>query len=171
MSHVRNLSFDALEGRLLLSTAHAARPHTTPARIVSTPLSLDGTLTVDNAATYTTTNMDGSTTTSTPVAGNLGSLGKLRGVWNESTDQFGDATGADIVRLANKQGTLVIVFANTTPGPAHAEGHGAVFYEHAQQLFQGTGAYAHNIETGSIELITNNARSAIVSMALKSQTA
>ncbi len=82
MSRVRAhaFSFDALEDRTLMTAAHrVARPHTTP-MIAGTPLVLNGTLAVDNSLSSSIDNPDGSTTTSTPLAGNLSSLGKVEGV-------------------------------------------------------------------------------------------
>ena len=81
MKHVHSLRFESLEARQLLSRdrhVHAAVAHAL--RPAATPVVLNGTLTVDNNpnATTTTTNEDGSMTTSVPVAGQLGAWGGPR---------------------------------------------------------------------------------------------
>ena len=93
MSHVRSLCFEALEERKLLSRGHIVA-HAKHAA-VATPLVLNGTLTVDNKATTTSMDDQGDTTTSIPVAGQLGTLGEVRGIWNESADSEGDYLGPD----------------------------------------------------------------------------
>jgi hypothetical protein len=167
MSHVRALSFDALEARKLLTQSHIAAPHTTP-MIVAAPVVLDGTLAVDNNLATSNTNADGSSTSSTPVAGNLGALGKVRGVWNENQDEFGDPTGVDVLRLHTSKGSLIITFDTLNVVKAHAAPHGAVYYQRAQQFYSGTGAYTHATESGMIDLTTNHSRTQIVSLTLTS---
>ena len=167
MSHVRALGFDALEVRKLLTAAHVAAPHTTP-MIVATPVVLDGTLTVDNNQVDSTTNADGSSTSSTPVAGRLGALGKVRGVWNENRRRVRRhppaSTSCD---LHAAKGSLIITFntANTAVKP-HPAAHGAVYYPCAQQVYSGTGAYSGATESGMIDLTTNHGRNQIVSLVL-----
>jgi hypothetical protein len=169
MRHVHTLRFEALESRELLTRPHVAAAHPAPA-VAAAPLVLDGTLAVDNGAASTTTNMDGSSTTSIPVAGQLGALGEVRGVWNESVDAFGDYQGPDELRLHDAQGTLLIAFNDRNPGPARPAAHGAVYHEQTQRLYQGTGAYAGASEVGSIELITNPSRKSVVSLTLHTRS-
>ena len=78
MKHVHSLRFETLEARQLLSRAHVHAAVAHAARPAATPVVLNGTLNVDNNpnATTTTTNEDGSMTTSVPVAGQLGALGR-----------------------------------------------------------------------------------------------
>jgi len=137
---------------------------------VTAPLALDGTLTVDSRAPTTTMNEDGSTTTSVPVVGRLGGLGVVRGVWNESVDEYGDYIGPDTLRLHAPKGAFVVEFSNQNSGPAHAAGHGAVYYEHSQRVGAATGAYTGDAERGSIELFTNAAHTGVVSMKLATQS-
>jgi hypothetical protein len=165
---IRAFGFDSLEARELLAASHqAARPHSTP-MIAETPLVLSGTLAVENNLTSSVPNADGSTTTSTPLAGNLGSLGRVTGVWNESLDSFGDASGLNVLRLQTGKGSLVITFSTVNTVKTHPAGHGEVFYTRAQKLFAGTGAYAGAKESGMLDLTTNPGRSAIASVTLKS---
>ena len=89
----------------------------------------------------TNTNLDGGYTTSVPVSGQLNGLGKVHGVWYESTDQFGDYLGPDTITLRGAQGGFTIAFSNASPGPAHKNGH-TVYYQHAQRFDGGSGAYA-----------------------------
>jgi hypothetical protein len=171
MKRVHSLHFEALEGRELLSrahaaVAHAARVHATPA-IAGAPLVLDGTLTVNNHAASTDTNLDGGYTTSVPVSGQLSGLGEVRGVWYESTDQFGDYLGPDTITLRSAQGSFTIAFSNASSGPAHKIGH-TVYYQHAQHAVSGSGAYAGTTESGSINLNENAAHTRVVSVTLNS---
>ena len=167
MSHVRTLGFDALEGRRLLSAARAIAPHTMP-MIAAAPVVLDGTLTVDNQGATSSNNADGSSTSSTPVAGHLAALGKVRGVWNESQDAFGDSTGVDVLRLHNSKGSIIITFNTLNTVKAEPAAHGALYYSRAQKLYSGTGAYAGATESGMINLTTNHGRNQIVSLTIES---
>jgi hypothetical protein len=160
--------FDVLEGRELLAAAHhVVKPHVTPA-IARAPLVLSGTLAVDNQKTSSIDNADGSSTTTTPIAGSLGSLGRVTGVWNESVDSFGQPSGLNVLRLQTKKGSLVITFSTSNTVKAHPAGHGAVIYTRAQKLFTGTGAYAGAKESGMLDLTSNSGGSEIVSVTLKS---
>jgi hypothetical protein len=174
MSRVHSLRFDALEARELLSGAHAARAHAAGAHArpaaVGAPLVLDGTLIADNRAATTNTNMDGGYTTSVPVSGQLSGLGKVHGVWYESTDAYGDYVGPDTVTLHGSQGSLTIAFSNATPGPARKDGP-TVFYEHAQRFDGGSGAYAGAAEKGSIDLNMDPKHTTVVSLTLNTQGA
>jgi hypothetical protein len=165
MSYARSLVFESLEERKLLSKAHVAVAHDTPAA-VKTPLVLTGTLTVDNKAASTTMNVDGSTTTSIPVSGQIGALGEVHGIWDESADQYGDYEGPDTIQLRGAKGTVVIAFSNATPGSAYHNGNGSVSYQHPQIFESGTRAYARSTESGSIALTTNAAHHSIASMTL-----
>jgi hypothetical protein len=164
-----SIRVEALEDRTLLSKVHLAVNHVAAAA-VPIPLVLVGTLTVNNRQATSTENADGSTTNITPVSGQLGSLGEVRGVWNESTDAFGDYQGPDTLRLRASKGEFVLIFYNQSPGPAHPNGHGTVYYEHNQTLYTGTGAYTKAYESGTIKMVSNAAKTAIVSLELNSQT-
>ncbi len=166
MSHPHSLHFDALESRELLTGAHAAPAHAAAA--LTTPLVLQGTLTVNNHAAMSTTNMDGSSTTSVPVSGPLAGLGKVHGVWYESTDGFGNYLGPDLIRLRAARGTFTVAFSNQSPGPAHRTAARTVYYEHNQRVQGGTGPYAGARETGTIDLNMNAAHSAVQSLTLNS---
>jgi hypothetical protein len=168
MSRARCLRFEALESRELLSRAHIAPHHAIHAAIV-TPLVLDGTLAVDVKGRALTMNTDGSSTTSAPVAGQLGALGQVRGVWTETTDPYGGSGGLDTLRLHNAQGAFVVTFNNQNNGRPHRLGHGVVYYQHPQQVHGGIGAYAHAVEHGTIQITTSNARSQVVSLTLSSR--
>ena len=117
MSHVHSLRFESLEGRELLSRAHAAlmppRPTPRPAAAAG-PLVLDGTLTVNNKAATRSRHEPGRRlmTMSVPVSGQLDGLGKVHGVWYESTDQYGDYLGPDTITLHGAQGRFTIAFSN-----------------------------------------------------------
>ncbi len=170
MSRVRarTFSLDVLEDRKLMTAAHrVARPHATP-MIAGTPLVLTGTLAVDNSLSSSIDNPDGSTTTSTPLAGNLSSLGKVQGVWNSTVDEFGDQAGPNVLRIANSKGSVIITFNTATTAKAHAAGHGSVYYARAQKLYTATGAYAGDTESGMLDMTSNDSKSDIVSVTLKS---
>jgi hypothetical protein len=174
MGRAYSLRFEALESRELLSTAHAAvahaaRAHARPAA-VGAPLVLDGTLTVDNRAATTNQNLDGGYTTSAPVSGQFGGLGQVHGVWYESTDSYGDYQGPDTITLHDAQGAFTVEFNDGTPGPAHSTGHHTVYYQHAQHVASGSGAYAGATESGTIDLNMNAKHTAVESMTLSSES-
>jgi hypothetical protein len=166
MRHVHTLRFEALESRQLQSRAHMPVAHI--ARAAATPLVLDGALSVDSEghAISATMNVDGSTTKSIAVAGQLGELGPVHGVWYENQDSFGQYQGPDTLRLRNTKGTITIAFNNLNPSSAHASGRGPVNYDHIQRFYAGTGAYARASENGTIELITNATQTHVVSLSL-----
>lgn len=170
MRHVRSLGFEALETRQLLSRAHVATAHAAPAA-AAVPLVLSGTLTVDNKGATTTMNSDGSSTTFTPVAGRIGTLGQVKGLWDTSVDPYGDYMGPDTLYLQNSQGAFILTFQDANAAGGRPLGHGAVDYVHTQRLYQGKRAYANASETGTIQLDSNKAKSQIVSMTLASQPA
>ncbi len=172
MKRVRSLRFEALEARQLLSMAHAHAAVAHAARPAAPPGVLNGTLAVDNnpGASITTENEDGSMTTSVPVAGQLGALGQVHGIWDESVDSLGAYEGPDTLTLHASNGALVVAFNNASSKPANVKVRGAVTYEHPQMAYGGTGAYARPSESGTIELTTNVARTEIVSMTLHTQS-
>jgi len=170
MNQARSFGFEALEARMLLSTGHVAATHA--AREVAAPaaqLMLDGTLTVDNRAAVMVadTNVDGGSTTATPVSGQFATLGTVRGVWDESIDAYGDYVGPDTITLRSPKGTIVIAFSEQSLLHTHTVAHGSANYEYPQREISGAGAYAHSSEKGTIELTTSNARTSIVSMQLQ----
>jgi hypothetical protein len=168
MSHVRSLCFEALEERKLLSRGQIVA-HSKHA-VVATPLVLNGTLTINNRGTTVTTDEQGNTTTSTQVTGQVGTLGEVRGIWNESADSEGDYVGPDTLQLHNAKGSFIVAFNADNPGQLHRIAAGAVYYQHPQHVSGGTRAYARARESGSIELTTNTARTVVESMTLISQT-
>jgi hypothetical protein len=170
MRFVRSLGFDDLEARQLLSKVHPGAAHPVHAAVVATPLVLSGTLAIDTKATSTINNLDGSMSQVTPVVGVLGALGEVHGVWTESVDSFGEYEAPDTIQLRNSQGAFVIEFNNANPGKAQKLGHGAVYYQLAQRVVDGTGAYARSSETGTIQLDGIGARKGIVGMTLSSRT-
>ena len=171
MKRVHSLRFEALEARQLLSRAHVHVALAHAARPAATPVVLNGTLTVDNNpnATTTTTNEDGSMTTSVPVAGQLGALGKVHGIWDETVDSFGDYEGPDTLILHASNGAFGVAFNNENSPRAGVKVGSAMRYEHPQIVLGGDGAYAQASESGTIELTTNAARTEIVSMTLHTQ--
>ncbi len=162
-----SLHLETLEARQLLSRGHhMAVPHA--ARPAANPIVLNGTLAVDNSPSEITTteNPDGSSTTSTPVAGQLAGLGEIHGMWDESVDSFGDYEGPDTLTLRNTKGVFVVAFNNANGIPSSAKSRGPVSYEHRQMVEGGAGAYARASESGTIELTTNAARTDVVSLTL-----
>ena len=168
MKRSRSLRFEALEARQLLSQGHVAVAHA--AAVLAGPIVLTGTLSVDNnpQAITSTTNPDGSTTTSVPVTGNLGTLGRFRGVWDESTDAYGNYQGPDTIQLHNAQGAIVVAFNDQYFLHAPIRVKGGISYLHNQKVLGGTKAYAGATETGTITVTTNRTGSDIMSIALAS---
>jgi hypothetical protein len=166
MKHAYCIRFEALESRQLLSRAHLPLVHA--ARVAATPVVLDGTLIVDNKrnAVTSTMNPDGSSTTSDAVAGQLGALGTVHGVWYENQDAFGQYQGPDTLHLRDSKGTMTIEFNNLNPSVKRARAQGPVAYVHTQRLYGGTGAYARASESGTIEVTMNAAGTEVVSLTL-----
>ena len=118
MRRSRFICFDALEERKLLSGARHVTAHAKPA-VGTTPLVLNGTLTVVNTDQTTTEDEDGDVTTSTPVVGQLGILGKVHGIWNESADEFGGYEGPDTIQLRTAKGTFIVAFSEQNTSSVH----------------------------------------------------
>jgi hypothetical protein len=157
-------SLEALEGRELLSGVHAA--HAVRPKIhTGVPLALDGTLTLRYKQATTNQNPDGSSTLAVPVSGTLAGLGTVHGMWNESTNAYGNYDGPDTLALHTPQGVVVLAFNNASHGPAHKAGE-TLFYQHPQKLIATTGAYAGDTESGTINLNSNAARNQIASVTL-----
>ena len=78
--------------------------------------------------------------------------------------------GPDTLKLHNVKGSFIIAFTANNPGQLHRIAGGAVYYQHPQIVYEGTRAYAHVKERGSIELTTNTARTVVVSMTLSTRT-
>ena len=166
MTHVHFLRFETLEARQLLSMTHVAVAHA--ARAAAPPFVLNGTLTVDNNpdASSTIRNAEGLMTTSVPVAGQLGTLGQVHGIWEKTVGAHGDYYQApDELILRDSKGSFVVAFTQ----PAHTKAPGVVSYERAQVVLGGTGAYARASERGSIEVTTNAARTQVVSLTLQTR--
>jgi hypothetical protein len=169
MNRDRTLHFEPLEGRQLLSGAHARVPHAGRAHAApaaaGAPLVFSGTLTVVNKMASADTNLDGGYTTSVPVVGQLSGVGHVHGVWYESTDQMGGYVGPDTITLHGAGGNFTIAFSNASPGPAYRNGK-TVYYRHAQHVPGGSGAYAGATESGTIDLNENRQHTSVVSMTL-----
>ena len=175
MKRDHGLQFDSLEGRRLLSGAHAAHaahaaraahPGRAHAEVAAAaPLTLDGTLTVNNGQASMSQNMDGGYTDSAPVSGTLNGIGPVHGVWYESSDSLGDYVGPDTISLQSARGGITIGFSNASPGPAHKDGH-SIYYQHAQHSLSASGTYAGEKESGTLQLNENAAHTAVASITL-----
>ena len=151
----RRWGFDHLEARKLLTAAHVAQVH---AAAVATPVVLTGTLNVALNQASTSENSDSSETTTVPVVGRLGSLGKVTGVWSHTLDQSGNDLGPDrlVLNASLVKGSFTINFNNNNSGlTARSVGKNLSEYQHAQKLVSGSGGFAQASENGSIELMLN----------------
>ncbi len=167
MRHALSPRCEDLEGRMLLSArAHHAAAPKAQVPVVTTPLVVQGTLAVAQKAASSSTDGSGDTITTVPVTGELTGIGKVRGLWNESEDAYGNYIGPDTIQLRSAQGTFSVVFNDTHLGKAHRTATGASFNPVPQHVHGGTGAYAHATETGTIVLNTNATRKVIESLAL-----
>jgi hypothetical protein len=146
---------------MLLSHAHHPSLHA-----ATVPLAYTGTLTVDNAAAVMVDNGDGSTTTQTPVTGELGVLGAVHGVWTVSDDSTGSYLGPDTLQVHNASGAVVMAFDESSPGPIHRVKHGPASSEHGLQVVGGAGAYAHSTGSGAVTMTTNTARTLTATLTL-----
>ncbi len=167
MRYARFLCFESLEERKLLSRAHVAL-HARSV-VAATALVLSGTLAVDNGAATTTEDEQGDVMTSTPVAGQLGALGEVHGIWNETSDQYGDYMGPDSLQLRTANGSFVVQFSEQNTDAVHHLTGGGIESVHPQLAADGTGAYARTKESGTIELSTNSARTVVTGMTLVTQ--
>jgi hypothetical protein len=152
----RLFHFDHLEARKLLSTAHISAAKA--ATVADTPINLTGTLNVTLNGASTVENSDSSETTTVPVVGRLGSLGKVTGTWSHTLDQFGNYEGPDtlVLKSSLQKGSFEINFNDNNSGQtAKSVGKDLSDYQHAQKLATGTGTFAKVSETGSIELMLN----------------
>jgi hypothetical protein len=165
MRHVRSLQFDALEGRQLLS--HSGATAATSATGY-TPLVLDGTLMVDQKAAQSNMNADETMTTTAPVAGRLGTLGKVTGSWIETTNTLGAVENPDILRLHDSKGSLIILFNNTNTGKPTVISKGTSYFQHVQDLYVGTRAFAQAAENGTIQVVTSAKQQSVTSLVLTS---
>jgi hypothetical protein len=136
--------------------------------IATTTIVLNGTLTVDNKAASTSMDVEGDTTTSIPVAGQLGALDEVHGNRQETVDSLGDYMGPDTIQLRNSCGTFVIQFNEQRIKAVHHLAGGGVEHVDPQIGSQGTGAYAGARESGTIELAGNAAHTQIESLTLSS---
>jgi hypothetical protein len=173
MSQVHFLQFEALETRELLSSAHhaahAAGTHSRPT-VAMVPLVIDGSVAVNNNAAVSDENLDGGTTTSIPLTGQLGALGKVTGVWYESTDEYGDYLGPDTITFHDAQGSFTVAFNNGTSGPAHRTGPHSVYFEHPLEIKGGSVAYAGDTGSGTIDLNMNAAHTEVASITINAQS-
>lgn len=166
MRHVRSLCFESLEDRKLLSRAHLVT-HAKPAATAA-PLVLNGTLNVDNKALTTSMDDQGDVMTSIPVAGQLGTIGKVHGVWNEMSDQFGDYMGPDTVQLHTAKGSFVVAFSEQNTDAIHHLAGGVTESIHPEITSDGTGAYARERGTGTITLTSNSGSTVVKTMEFSS---
>ena len=166
MRQDRSLRFECLEDRSLLSTVHYSAAHHAAATV---PVVLSGTLSVNNHATTSAMNGDGSSTVTAPLKGQVGGMGQVRGIWEETTDSFGGFSGPDMIRLHNAKGTVVLTFDNQNSASPHRDANGAFYYEHTQRALGGTGAFAHAAESGTIQLLMRTPKANVNSIVLNSQ--
>ncbi len=169
MSRRRTLLFDPLEGRELLSRmhhpwAHVHRGHPAVA-MAQKPLSLSGTLTVENQASASNSNQLGGTSTSIPIRGQLAGIGPVHGLWLENSDSSGAYIGPDTITIRAAHGAFTIAFSNASSGPVHRTGK-MVYYQHFQHVISSSGIIAHSTETGSINLNLSPSQTNVASLTL-----
>jgi hypothetical protein len=167
MQRVRSLRFEIMEERLLQSGAGQATLPAAPVPAAS--LRLDGTLTVRYASHLSfRMNTDGSKTRSIPVGGQLGALGRVHGIWNESQDTFGNYDGPDKLVVGNSQGSIEVTFFNQNSPRGVGRLATSAQYVHTQHVFSGTGAYAGASESGTIVLTTSAVSPRVIRITLQS---
>ncbi len=169
MSRRRNLLFDPLEARELLSRMHHPLTHVHRGRpavaMVQKPLSLSGTLTVENQASVSNSNQLGGTSTSIPIRGQLAGIGPVHGLWLENSDSLGNYVGPDTITIRAPHGAFTIAFSNASPGPVHRTGK-MVYYQHDQHVISSSGTFAHSSETGTIDLNLSPSQATVASLTL-----
>jgi hypothetical protein len=163
MRGIFHRQFDCLEVKKLLSAAHVA------SAVVDTPLMLTGTLDVELKQASTIQNIDGSETTTVPVEGRLGTLGKITGEWSHSLDYFGNYEGPDrlVLNAKGSKGAFTISFDDNNVGTtSRSIGHGISYFQHSQKITGGSGSFARVSEHGSIELLLNTDKDTYQSISL-----
>jgi hypothetical protein len=170
MKHVRSLRLESLEARQMLSGTGLSAASTAP--VPATQLVLNGTLKVDYGPhkSLLQVNPDSSKTRSVQVIGQLGTMGKVHGVWHESVDVYGNYDGPDTLQLSNPNGSIIIAFFNQNSPRGVAKLARGKSYVHTQLIAGGTGAYAGAAENGSITLSTSTVGSRVVSISLQTTT-
>ena len=158
MIHGRSLSFEALEERKLLSRGHIGSCQASGRR---DPVVLNGTLTSQNKGTTVSMDDQGDTTTSIPVSGQLGTLGRCPRNLERERRFRGGLPRARTLQLHNAKGSFIVAFNADNPGQLHRIAGGGVYYQHPQLVSGGTRAYARATESGTIELNTNSARTVV----------
>lgn len=154
MKRARPLCIESLESRQLLSTGRFAVGLAAPAAL--DPLVLDGSLRVDYSLQRSSLvkNFDGSLTRTVPVAGRLGAMGRVRGIWSESVDSYGNYDGPDTLVVGNSKGTVIVSFFNQNPAWAGTKRRRPTSFVHTQQVLMGSRAYEGATEIGTIVLTT-----------------
>lgn len=168
MRHARPLAIEGLESRMLLTGRARHVAARAAAAAVEAPITLDGTLSVNQKAATSSMDGQGDTTMSIPVSGTLAGLGKVRGYWDRSLDPFGDYSGPDTIQLRTSQGAIEVAFNDGDPGNAHRTATGLAFHPLPQHVLGGTGSYAKAVEIGTIVLSSKNAKTGVTRMMLNS---
>ena len=168
MRHARRPRLEGLESRQLLTTSHLAAAASVHADYLVL-LPLDGTLTVSRKPTSVVVDHYGDTTRSTPVAGVLGTVGKVQGTWTEEANAYGDPLTADTLQLHNAQGSFVVSFRTEHHGKAHKTVQGTSFEPLAEHLSGGTKEYKRAYESGAITVNTDPTGKVVESMTIASK--
>lgn len=178
MSRARSPHFESLETRELLSGVHADKAHAHKAHAAqseaaslaaTTPASISGTLTLNNKDASQGQNAYGGYTTSVPVSGTLSGLGQVSGYWYESTDEMGDYMGPDTITLHGASGAISVAFSDGAPGPAHKSGPHSIYYQHKLVIEGGTGDFAGETGSGTINLNMNGAHTMVKTITISAQ--
>ena len=100
---------EPLEGKQLLSTAHAHPPVPKPPVVHPTSLPLDGALVASTHTTIQNTTL--TQTVTMPFDGAAGSMGRVQGVLTEDINESAEAVAKGNLVLKNGAGTVTLSFA------------------------------------------------------------
>ena len=70
---------------------------------------------------------------------------------------MGDYLGPDTITLPTRRAQFTVAFSNGSSGPAHRTGPHSVYYQHKLVIEGGSGAYAGDTGSGTIDLNMNRA--------------
>jgi hypothetical protein len=148
---------ETLEGKLLLSTAHAAVAKHTPAATPVAPFTLNGSLQVPSLSVVTFT-QNGENMGSFKVHGKLGTMGQVTGTFVAILDSTSTYMSSGGLVLNGRHGTVTLAMSSDPKDTTSYDFH----------VFSGTGAYATASGAGKMSTagVTSNGRTMLFNITM-----